>query len=409
MTFVQAMLLALLQGASELFPISSLGHTVIVPALLGWPIDRSDPSFLAFIVALHLGTAVALLIFYRAEWGPIVRAVLDSVIKGHLSGSEPERIGWLLVAGTIPVAVLGVFFEKPVRSLFGSTAIVGGFLILNAGVMFAGEWLKSRSRRAEPLADLPLPAVWRSGPLRRWRSSRDLAFGRLHGRRTARRTLSRRRRPLFISPGHARHRRGGPSRSEALRARGARGAGEAAAGAVLAGITAYASVAFLTRYFKSNDLRPFGWYCLIVGALCCRARRHEGHRMKLLAFGLAAVLFRPCALYLIGVAPLGYHSSTASLFAVLGVLSLVWRGSRKARRRRARVVDRTTFTRAAGRIAAPWWTSEQSRHRTIRDGTLPRYACRRNRGGAAAAASERAMRSWPRSWAESWRRSRPSR
>src|ERR1700722_17071812 len=102
MTWLQAMVLAVLQGASELFPVSSLGHTVLVPALLRWRFDRSDPTFLAFVVALHLGTAVALVIFYRADWVRISRALFASVARGTLSSDPDERIGWLLVAGTVP-------------------------------------------------------------------------------------------------------------------------------------------------------------------------------------------------------------------------------------------------------------------------------------------------------------------
>jgi undecaprenyl-diphosphatase len=269
MTFVQAMLLALLQGASELFPISSLGHTVIVPALLHWNIDRSDPSFLAFVVALHLGTAIALLIFYRREWGPIAVALTASIARGRMTGSAPERIGWLLIAGTIPVAVLGVFFERPVRALFSSTAIVGAFLILNAAIMFAGEWLKSREKAERPLAELPIPRGVAVGTAQALallpgisRSGSSMVAGLLAGldhEDAARFSF------LLATPAI-----GAASLLELpkLFAPDARAMLlPSLAGAVLAGITAYLSVAFLTRYFRSNDLRPFGWYCLLVGAL----------------------------------------------------------------------------------------------------------------------------------------------
>ena len=103
MTLFQALALALLQGVSELFPVSSLGHTILVPALLHWQnIERSSPSFLAFVVVLHLGTALALIVFYRAQWYAIVRALARSVARGRLSEDRDERIGWRLVVGTIP-------------------------------------------------------------------------------------------------------------------------------------------------------------------------------------------------------------------------------------------------------------------------------------------------------------------
>ena len=91
------MILAVLQGVSELFPISSLGHTVLVPSLLRWKIDRSDPTFLSFVVALHLGTAIALIVFYRADWVRIVRALAASIARGNLSSDPDERVGWLLI------------------------------------------------------------------------------------------------------------------------------------------------------------------------------------------------------------------------------------------------------------------------------------------------------------------------
>lgn len=108
MTDLQAIALALLQGVSELFPISSLGHTILLPAALHWNnINRADPTFLAFVVVLHLGTALALIVFYRTEWLAIVRALVASVIRGKLSDDRYERIGWLLVVGTLPVGILG--------------------------------------------------------------------------------------------------------------------------------------------------------------------------------------------------------------------------------------------------------------------------------------------------------------
>ncbi len=173
MTWLQAMLLAVLQGASELFPISSLGHTVLVPALLHWNFDRRDPTFLSFVVALHLGTALALIAFYWADWVRIVRALVAGVVRGEISSDPDERIAWLLVIGTVPVALLGVFLEKPVRAFFGSTALVSMFLICNAFVMFAGEALKRRATRAERVSDIPLPRLAWSGGV----TSGHLALG----------------------------------------------------------------------------------------------------------------------------------------------------------------------------------------------------------------------------------------
>lgn len=270
MTFLQAMLLAVLQGFSELFPISSLGHTVLVPALLHWHIDRSAPTFLAFVVALHLGTAVALVVFYRRDWAGIVRGLAASIARGRIGTDGEERIAWLLVFGTIPVAVLGVFLERPVRALFGSIPLVAGFLIVNAAIMFAGERLRSAVRSGPPrrLASLPWSgAVWvglgQSLALFPGisRSGSSIVAGLLLGlthEDAARYSF------LLATPAI-----GAASVLELPRLLDPSAQGvlaEAAIGGVLAGVTAYASVAFLTRYFRSNDLRPFGWYCLVAGA-----------------------------------------------------------------------------------------------------------------------------------------------
>ena len=270
MTWFQAMLLAVLQGTSELFPVSSLGHTVLVPALLHWNVDRSAPTFLAFVVALHLGTALALVWFYRDDWARIVRALISSIVRGSLSDDPDERVGWLLVVGTVPVAILGVFLETPVRNFFGSTALVAGFLIVNAFVMFAGEALRRRSETGatRPLETLP----WRDGAAIGLAQSLALLPG-----------LSRSGvsivAGLLCALSHAAAARysfllATPVIAAAslleipkLFAPGAHDVlAQAAVGGVLAAVTAYASVAFLTRWFVAHDLRPFGWYCLIVGA-----------------------------------------------------------------------------------------------------------------------------------------------
>jgi undecaprenyl-diphosphatase len=275
MTFFQAMVLALLQGFSELFPISSLGHTVLVPSLLHWNIDRKDPTFLAFIVALHLGTAIALLIFYWKDWDAIVRAFFASIARGKMSNDPDEKIAWLLVAGTIPVGLCGVLFQDAVRSFFGSTQIVAAFLILNAFVMFLGERLKRIERGpASPpprrLADLPwidavkvglaqalalFPGISRSGS--------SIVAGLLCDltHEDAARFSFLLATPVIGAAALL-------EIPELLAPSAHAVLVQSLIGGVLSGITAYASVAFLTKYFETNDLRPFGWYCLGVGMLC---------------------------------------------------------------------------------------------------------------------------------------------
>jgi len=273
MTFAEAMFLAVLQGISELFPISSLGHTVLIPSLLHWKVDEGDESFLAFVVVLHLGTALALLTFYRNEWVRIVRALIGSIVRGRLDGSRDERLGWLLVAGTIPVGILGVLFQSSVRGLFASPIPVAIFLMVNAFVMFGGEALRrrqraQRNRSAKPIERVTwlegvgvglaqslalLPGISRSGASIVAGLLIDLDHEEAANYSFLLATpvillASLLEIPTLFKPGVT------------------IGPVEAIAGCLVAGITAYASVVFLTRYFQHNDLRPFGWYCLLAGA-----------------------------------------------------------------------------------------------------------------------------------------------
>jgi undecaprenyl-diphosphatase len=275
-TFVQAMLLAVLQGVSELFPISSLGHTVLVPALLHWGVDEGSDSFLAFVVVLHLGTALALIVFYRAEWVRIVRALFGSIVRGKFSADPDERTGWLLIAGTIPVGILGVLLESSVKKLFASPIPVSLFLFANGFIMLLGEWLRRRQKsqatadaRYRRLDQLPprngvlvgfaqslalLPGISRSGSA--------IVAGLLcdlHHEDAARYSFllatpvilaaSILEFPKLFVPG-----------AHVVLV-------QAVVGGILAGVTAYGSVAFLTRWFKHNDLAPFAWYCIAAGGI----------------------------------------------------------------------------------------------------------------------------------------------
>lgn len=276
MTDLQAFLLALLQGVSELFPISSLGHTILLPAVLHWNnIHRAGPTYLAFVVVLHLGTALALIVFYRELWWKIARALGMSLIRGELSADRYERIGWLLVVGTIPVGILGVLFEHPVKALFGSPEPVAIFLTVNGLVMFLGEYLRRRQRLQTGRGDHPienlrfpqsigvgfaqsfalLPGISRSGASIVAALLCDLDHSDAAQYSFLLAT------PVILAAGLL--------EIPKLFAPGAHVvAMQAVGGGIVSGIAAYFSVAFLTRYFKTNDLRPFGWYCIIVGVTC---------------------------------------------------------------------------------------------------------------------------------------------
>jgi undecaprenyl-diphosphatase len=224
-------------------------------------------------VILHLGTAVALAIFYRRDWLAIIRALVASVVRGRLSEDPDEKTAWLLLAGTIPVGVLGVFLQEPVRRLFGSPALVAGFLMLNGLLMFAGERLKRIERPADGAPARPLPALsWLDGVKVGLAQSLALLPG-------ISRSGSSMVAGLLLDLTHE-----DAARYSFLLATPAIGAAsllelprlfepsahavlmDSLVGGVVAGVTAYFSVAFLTRYFQTHDLRVFGWYCLIVGA-----------------------------------------------------------------------------------------------------------------------------------------------
>src|SRR5258708_38469723 len=130
--------MGVLQGASELFPVSSLGHAVIVPSILHWDFKQSDPSFVPFLVLLHLGTATALLIIYRDQWVAIIRGFFTAAIRGQIK-TDTERLAMLLLVGTIPAAVLGVYLQTRIKSLFASPYAAAVFLVINGGLIIGVE------------------------------------------------------------------------------------------------------------------------------------------------------------------------------------------------------------------------------------------------------------------------------
>jgi len=266
--------MGLLQGASELFPVSSLGHAVLVPSLLHWSFKQSDPSFLPFLVLLHLGTATALLVLYRDQWVAIISGFFTAAIGGQMK-TDSERLAMLLLVGTIPAAALGVFLESRIKSLFASPYVAAGFLVVNGLLMLGFEVVRRRhekggsrveqesqfanaeriSFRAAALVGACqalafLPGISRSGV--------TIGGGLLAGLRhqEAARFSFLLATPVILGAGLVElpelFKNGVPIL-------------EYVAAAVLSGIAAYASARFLLRYFRSGRLDPYGWYCIGAG------------------------------------------------------------------------------------------------------------------------------------------------
>ena len=280
------MLLAVLQGVSELFPVSSLGHTVLLPALLRWNVDEGSESFLAFVVVLHLGTALALIVFYRKDWIALTRAFIATIVRGRITNDPDERTVWLLVAATIPVGILGVLLESSVKKLFASPIPVSLFLFANGFIMLLGEWLR---RRQHAPTDARTTQTGASAPNRNYRrldqlTPRDGVFVGFAQSLALLPGISRSGSAIVAGLLRDLHHEDAARYSFLLATPVILAASllefpklfapdahvvliQAVVGGIVAGVTAYASVAFLTRYFRHNDLSPFAWYCIAAGAI----------------------------------------------------------------------------------------------------------------------------------------------
>ena len=136
-SYFQGAMLGLLQGVSELFPVSSLGHSVILPRLVGWHIHQNDPFFITFLVATHLATAIVLLLFFRSDWWRIVKGIGRSLRDRGIAPEDTDaKLGWLLVVGTIPAGLLGILLQDKLRSVFASAQSAAIFLFLNGLLLY---------------------------------------------------------------------------------------------------------------------------------------------------------------------------------------------------------------------------------------------------------------------------------
>jgi undecaprenyl-diphosphatase len=290
LSYVEALIVGAFQGVTELFPVSSLGHSVLVPALIGgrWAQDLNVSSpespYLAFIVGLHVATAAALLVFFWRDWVKIIAGFYTSVRHRRIT-TPAERLAWLIVVATIPVGISGLALEHLFRTTLGRPVPAAVFLTLNGLILYGGERLRRRATAMvevvpvqrdhdvltaadERIAQLPLrhgliigcaqilallPGISRSGV--------TMVAGLLRGlsHEEAARFSFLLATPVILAAGVLKI----PDLFGPL---GAGIGGQVLAGSAASFAAAYAAVRFLTRYFETRTLTPFAIYCVLAGA-----------------------------------------------------------------------------------------------------------------------------------------------
>ncbi|HTA04337.1 MAG TPA: undecaprenyl-diphosphate phosphatase [Streptosporangiaceae bacterium] len=296
LTYLESGVVGLIQGVSEMFPVSSLGHNVLIPAIVGgsWArdLDVASPEspYLAFIVGLHVATAIALLIYFWRDWLKIIGGFLSSVRDLSVETAD-QKLAWMIILATIPVGIVGVVFEHTFRVLFARPILAGIFLMVNGLILLAGERYRTRASLAADAAVAAARAPGRAAELADARQA-DL---RLASMGYPKAVIIGSAQVFALLAGISRDGvtivaglRRGLSREDAARfafllatpvilaagalkipdllgplGNGIRG--QILLGSVLSGIGAYLSVRFLLRYLRTRTLTPFGIYCLIAG------------------------------------------------------------------------------------------------------------------------------------------------
>jgi len=266
---IHAIIIAIVQGATELFPVSSLGHAVVLPALLGWQLDEHGSAFLPFLVMLHVGTAVALFGFFWRDWWRIARGLLG--LGSAHEVSEARRVFLLIVIATIPAVIVGGALEHLLRRAFATALIAAVFLIVNGLLLLFGERIKSRQTETRALSSLrPADALvigcWQCLALIPGlsRSGATILGGVLRGldHEDSAHFSFLIALPIIVAAAVL-------EVPKLMRAHAAHGAmGLAVVAAVVAGVTALASTAFLMRWFRGHDkwaMTPFALYCVVAG------------------------------------------------------------------------------------------------------------------------------------------------
>ncbi len=274
LSYFQAIIMGIVQGITELFPISSLGHSVIFPKLLGWNVNQNDPFFLNFLVATHAATALVLFFFFLNDWKLIFLGIFRSFKNRKILESDHyAKLGWLLILGTVPAGILGILFEHKLRSLFANPQFVAWTLILNGCILLASEYLRRNKKEEKEtdsdkrIAKLTWMKAVQIGMLQCLalipgfsRTGSAIAGGLLAGLSyiDAARFSFLLATPIigaaaFLKlPKFAMHASG-----ESI--------GPIIVGAVFAGLFAYLSVKFLIKYFETKKLWPFAVYCIVIG------------------------------------------------------------------------------------------------------------------------------------------------
>jgi undecaprenyl-diphosphatase len=285
-TSFQAIVLGVLQGATELFPVSSLGHTVLFPTLFRWHNvvawqSQPESPWLAFVVMLHVGSAVGLLIYFWRDWIAIIGAFFATLGKRRIE-TPTERLAWLIVVATIPVGILGLLLEHPVRVALAKPLSAAIFLMVNGCILIAGE----RYRRRAEVGELATREGLNEQGSRRLDSLEFKEAAVIGTAQTSALIAGISRDGVCMTSGLAR----GLDNSDAARfgfllatppilaagllkfsdLTGPLGDGGVRSAAIIAAIcaaiTAVITVHFLTRYFKNRNMIPFGIYCLAFGA-----------------------------------------------------------------------------------------------------------------------------------------------
>jgi undecaprenyl-diphosphatase len=275
LTYFQAVVLGLLQGVSELFPVSSLGHSVILPRLLGWDIHQNDSFFITFLVATHFATALVLLGFFWQDWVRIVRGLGRSLREREIAADDTDaKLGWLLVVGTIPAGILGLLLEHKLRHVFASAQSAAIFLTLNGLLLYGAELLRRRAPQPEhgdPDARIARRVRWwDSGAVGAAqalalipgfsRSGATMGGGLLVGlsNEDAARFAFLLATPIIGAAAALKLPELFGHQGDGVR-------GQALVGALCSAVTAYLAVRFLMRFFETNRLTPFAIYCFAAG------------------------------------------------------------------------------------------------------------------------------------------------